>query len=72
MKQQSLWEPMDGTDMRACWRALPESSRTEIVDHLARLVVRAQLGVLKRGEPDPVSEAGVQSTTATLARLGKR
>ena len=68
MKQQSLWEPMDGARVRDCWRALPESSRCEIVDHLARLVVRAQLALLITGRPDAVAEAGVESAIATLAQ----
>jgi len=64
MKQQSLWEPMDGTDIRACWRALPEASRTEIIDHLVRLVVRAQLGIVKEDGPRAVSGRTVDSTIA--------
>jgi hypothetical protein len=63
MKQQSLWEPMDGADMRACWRALPEASRAEIVEHLVCLVVRAELAMLKEGE-QAVSQGGDQSTVA--------
>jgi len=70
MKQQSLWEPMDGADLRACWRALPEVSRAELIDHLARLVVRAQLGGLNGREPEPdaVSESGHQSPVAKSDR----
>jgi len=64
MKQQSLWEPMDGADMRGRWRALPEASRAELVDHLVRLVVRSQLRSLKAGERDGGSESGAQSTVA--------
>lgn len=64
MKQQSLWEPIDGADMRACWRTLPEASRTEIIEHLARLVVRAQLGSPKRSASSGASELIEQSTVA--------
>ena len=64
MKQQSLWEPINDSDIRACWRALPEVSRAEIIDHLVCLVVRAQLAILKEGEPQAVSEAGDQPTVA--------
>jgi|WetSurMetagenome_2_1015567.scaffolds.fasta_scaffold168827_2 hypothetical protein len=70
MKQQSLWEPTDGTDVRACWHALPEASRAEIIDHLVRLVVRAQLGAVNEEGTRAVSGRTVESPIADDDRKG--